>query len=61
MDLLVFVLLNNSEKSKNKMLPNIFQKKKKKNCRLVIIAIAQNTQDTGPHGKKKRGKKRKNM
>lgn len=27
MDLLVFVLLNNSEKSKNKMLPNIFQKK----------------------------------
>lgn len=42
---------------KTKCYPTFFRKKK--NCRLVIIAIAQNTHDTGPHGKKKREKKKK--
>lgn len=51
MDLLVFVLLNNSEKLKNKMLPNIFQKKKKKNCRLLHKTLR--TQDHMVKKKKK--------
>lgn len=38
---------------KTKCYPTFFKK------RLVIIAIAQNTQDTGPHGKKREQKKKK--